>query len=195
MTKDDAIKKVRELLPDARYEHTLRVAETAVTLAKQYGADQEKAELAGILHDIAKYFPEDELYRTISSHPEIPNVFLNYHSSIWHAPVGAVYVQEQLGLLDLDIYNAITYHTTGRAGMSLLEKIIFLADYIEPGRDHPGVEPVRKLANKSLDQAVSLALVNTINYLIERYSPVFPDTIAAYNDLIRTTGKLLKQKA
>jgi len=192
MTKDEMMNRVRELLPDSRYEHTLRVAETAVTLAERYGADEKKAELAGLLHDIAKYFSEETLYQTISSHSEISDVFLNYHSSVWHAPVGAVYVREQLGLSDLDIYNAIHYHTTGREGMSLLEKIIFLADYIEPGRNHPGVAPVRQLANENLDQAVSLALINTINYLIECYSPVFPDTIAAYNDLIRVTGEPLR---
>jgi len=192
MIKDEMTKIVRKFLPDSRYEHTLRVAETAMLLAERYGADQKKAEMAGLLHDIAKCFSEETLYQTISSHSEIPNVFLKYHSSVWHAPVGAVYVREQLGLSDLDIYNAISYHTTGREGMSLLEKIIFLADYIEPGRHHPGVASVRKLANENLDQAVSLALINTINYLIACYSLVFPDTIAAYNDLIRTTGEPLR---
>ncbi|GGH84883.1 putative HD superfamily hydrolase involved in NAD metabolism [Pullulanibacillus pueri] len=194
MTKEEVLKIIKERLPEKRYEHTLRVTDTAIVLAEKYGEDPQKAELASLLHDIAKYFSEQELYETITQHPEVPNTFLHYHPSIWHAPVGAVYAQEHLGILDMDILNAITYHTTGREGMSLLEKIVFLADYIEPGRHFPGVDEVRTLAESDLDQAVAKALANTIQYLVGKYASVFPDTIHAYNDLVTKVGKELQLK-
>ena len=190
MNKEEALKVVRDHLPDKRYQHTLRVADTAIALAERYGEDPEKAEMAALLHDIAKYFPDKELYDVIAQHSDVPNIFLDYHPSIWHAPVGAIYVQEKLGIEDTDILSAITYHTTGREGMSPLEKIVFLADYIEPGRDFPGVEEVRQLAEEDLDQAVLKALANTIQFLVGKNSAVFPDTIGAYNDLIRITKQI-----
>ncbi|MFC4618060.1 bis(5'-nucleosyl)-tetraphosphatase (symmetrical) YqeK [Camelliibacillus cellulosilyticus] len=192
MNKEEALKRVKDHLPRRRFEHTLGVAKTAVTLANRFGADPEKAELAAIFHDIAKYFSNDELKQTITAHPELPGHLLNYHPSLWHAPVGAVYVMEQYDIFDQDILNAITYHTTGRSGMSVLEKVVFLADYIEPGRDFPGVNEVRALAEEDLDTAVAKALANTMQFLIGKYQMIYPYTVDAYNDLIKNTGDRLK---
>ncbi|MGV3487554.1 MAG: bis(5'-nucleosyl)-tetraphosphatase (symmetrical) YqeK [Tuberibacillus sp.] len=189
MNKEEALAQVKKLLPEKRYIHTLGVVESASELSIRYGADKEKAEMAAILHDIAKYFPVEQLREYIETHDEIPSGMLLYHPSLWHAPVGAVYVKEQFGINDQDVLDAITYHTTGRTGMTLLEKIVFLADYIEPGRAFPGVDEVREMAKASLDLAVAKALANTTLFLVENYKQVYPDTLAAYNDLIKDNGK------
>jgi len=191
MNKDEALAEVKKLLPEKRYIHTLGVVESAMELAARYGGDSKKAELAAILHDITKYFPVDQLREYIETHDEIPSDMLSYHPSLWHSPVGAVYVKEQFGIQDQEVLDAITYHTTGRTGMSLLEKIVFLADYIEPGRSFPGVDEVRQMAKESLDLAVAKALANTTQFLVENYKQVYPDTISAYNDLIKDNGKKL----
>lgn len=191
MNKEEALLEVKKLLPEKRYVHTLGVVESAIELAGRYGADKEKAELAAIYHDIAKFFPVDVLKEFIETHKEIPGDVLKYHPSLWHAPVGAIYVKEQFNVQDTEILDAITYHTTGREGMTLLDKIVFLADYIEPGRRFPGVDEVRQMAEEDLDLALAKALANTTQFLVENYKQVFPDTISAYNDLIKINGPKL----
>jgi predicted HD superfamily hydrolase involved in NAD metabolism len=188
MDKEQFKRHVEGLLAEKRFQHTLRVAKTAIKLAESYGGNPEKAEIAAILHDLAKYFDLEKMKEWMATHSEIPTDFLHFHPELWHAPVGAVYAREELSVLDQDILNAITYHTTGREGMSLLEKIIFLADYIEPGRQFPGVEEVRGLAERDLDKAVAKALKNTIEFLLSRSQPIYPDTIHAYNAFILKLG-------
>ncbi|WP_085523301.1 bis(5'-nucleosyl)-tetraphosphatase (symmetrical) YqeK [Tuberibacillus sp. Marseille-P3662] len=185
MNKQEALQVVQEILPEHRFEHTKRVVETAKQLAGRNDADIDKVTYAAIWHDIAKYFDEDYMYEIIYTHPEIPNELLNYHVSLWHAPVGSVYVRETYNLLDQDVLNGMTYHTTGRAGMSTLEKIVFLADYIEPGRAFPGIDEVRHLAETDLDAAVCQSLANTIQFLVAKNAQVHPDTVDAYNELIK----------
>ncbi|HET6871672.1 MAG TPA: bis(5'-nucleosyl)-tetraphosphatase (symmetrical) YqeK [Sporolactobacillaceae bacterium] len=188
MDKDQFKRHVEGLLPEKRFQHTLRVADTAVKLANTFGGDPEKAEIASLLHDLAKYFDVKKLKESVESHSEISNNFLDFHPELWHAPVGAVYAKEELNVVDPDILNAITYHTTGRAEMSLLEKIVFLADYIEPGRQFPGVEEVRSLAKTDLDKAIAKALKNTIEFLLARSQLIYPDTLHAYNAFISKLG-------
>jgi predicted HD superfamily hydrolase involved in NAD metabolism len=115
---------------------------------------------------------------------KLDTALLDYHPELWHGPVAASIVQERMGIRDEDVLNAIRYHTTGRAGMTRLEKIIYLADYIEPGRQFPGLDEVRELAEKDLDSAVKKAIGNTIIFLVEKSAPIFPDTFKAYNDLL-----------
>ncbi|HEX7063668.1 MAG TPA: bis(5'-nucleosyl)-tetraphosphatase (symmetrical) YqeK [Bacillales bacterium] len=184
MDRETALKIVKRQLTERRYEHTVRVTDTAVRLAEKYGADTEKAELAGILHDYAKFRPEDEMKEMIRQSGELPDELLSYDLELWHAPVGAVLIRKEAGISDPDILKAIESHTTGRAGMSLLEKVIFLADYIEPGRDFPGVDQVRELAENDLDAAIVQALKNTVQFLMGKGHKVYPDTIAAYNNLV-----------
>ena len=107
--------------------------------------------------------------------------YLNYSPLVWHAPVGAIVAQKSYGIIDQDVLNAIKYHTTGRPAMSTLEKIIFLADYIEPGRIQPGVDEIRNLSGQDLNRAVAKTLANTIAYLKQKSSAdIHPDTMAAY---------------
>jgi predicted HD superfamily hydrolase involved in NAD metabolism len=183
MDRDKALEMVRKQLPEKRYVHTLGVVETALRLSEKYGGDAKKIELASIFHDYAKYLPDEEM-REIIVKENLPRRLLRFHRELWHAPVGACLVKKEAGIEDEEILNGIRYHTTGRANMTLLEKIVFLADYIEPGRNFPGVDPVRKRAEESLDGAVLLALEQTISFLLSKHSKIYPDTIDAYNDLI-----------
>ena len=185
---------IKNILPEKRFQHVLRVRDTALDLAGKYGEDKDKTETAALLHDIAKYFEKDTLFEIIHNYPGITDDLLNYSEILWHGPAGAVYVKENYGVVDQDIFNAITYHTTGRRGMSRLEKIIFLADYIEPGRDFPGVDETRTMAGVRLDLGVAKALSNMVKFLVSRSNQVYPDTINAYNELIKIEGGHLNER-
>ncbi|MCZ0756951.1 bis(5'-nucleosyl)-tetraphosphatase (symmetrical) YqeK [Anoxybacillus sp. J5B_2022] len=183
MERHEALEIVKKQLTEHRYQHTLGVMETAISLAKRYGADEKKAELAAIFHDYAKFRPKEEMKRIILEQ-NMPNDLLAYNTELWHAPVGAYLVQTEAGIHDEEILNAIRYHTSGRSDMTLLEKIVYVADYIEPGRIFPGVEEVRELAQHDLDEALIQALKNTIQFLLKKNQPIYPATIDTYNALI-----------
>ncbi|QQK79657.1 HD domain-containing protein [Salicibibacter cibi] len=180
--------KVQQMLPKERYDHTLGVVQTAVSLAKRYGVDEDKAELAALLHDYAKPLPKEELIAAIKRHEPDEN-FSEYGAVLLHAPAGAYIVQEEFGIHDTEIFSAIYWHTTGRPQMSLFEKIIFLADYMEPGRSFPGIEEVRKLAEVDLDEALLATYTNTIQHLVAGKRMVHPMTVAAYNEAIVQKNK------
>lgn len=183
MNKDEMLAIVRQQLTEQRYIHTLRVMETAIQLADRFGADPIKAEIAAIFHDYAKFRDKEEMADLIRQVEVIPKDLLDYHHELWHAPVGAYLVEQEVGIRDAEVLEAIRYHTTGRVGMSVLEKVIYLADYIEPGRQFPGVEEVRDLAKNNLDHAVRKALENTIHFLKSKQQQVYPLTELAYLDL------------
>ncbi|MGA9173830.1 MAG: bis(5'-nucleosyl)-tetraphosphatase (symmetrical) YqeK [Thermoactinomyces sp.] len=182
------LQATKEQLPQQRWEHTLRVTETAIGLAKRFKADERKAEVAAILHDYCKFWPDEELVRWIEERG-LPEDLLQFNKELWHAPVGAEVAEVRFGIRDEDILNAIRYHTSGRPQMSLLEKIIFLADYIEPGRRFPGVDEVRRMAESDLDRALLAALDNTIVFLIERRQKVYPLTLHARNDMLEQAAQ------
>lgn len=187
MDRNYALQLVKKKIAGPRFEHTVRVADTAINLAKQYGADVKKAELAAIFHDYAKLHPIAELKEVITANKIDPRL-LSYHPELWHGPAAVPLLQKEVGIDDEDILNAIHHHTTGRANMSLLEQIVYVADYIEPGRQFPGVDEVRELSKVSLSSALMKALGNTIVFLINKKSPVFPDTFEAYNYLMIAEG-------
>ncbi|WP_100402291.1 bis(5'-nucleosyl)-tetraphosphatase (symmetrical) YqeK [Bacillus sp. FJAT-42315] len=184
MNREQALKIVKEQITEHRYNHTLGVMHTAIELAEKYGADPQKAELAAIFHDYAKFRPKEEMAAIIEREGMDPRL-LSAHSELWHAPVGAYLVQTEVGIDDPEVLDAIRYHTSGRVGMTLLDKVVYLADYIEPGRHFPKVEKVRKLAKEDLDEAVIKAVKNTIKFLMKRNKPIFPDTFDTYNDLTK----------
>jgi predicted HD superfamily hydrolase involved in NAD metabolism len=186
MNRDMALAIVKEQLTEHRFLHTIGVMETAIKLAEKYGADEKKAELAAIFHDYAKFRPKDEMKEIIISNG-MPVELLDYNSELWHAPVGAYLAEKEAGITDCEVLDAIRYHTSGRTGMTLLEKVIYLADYIEPGRHFPGVEEVRELAESSLDKALIKSVQNTIMFLVKKGQPVFPATFHTYNDLLMKT--------
>ncbi|RIP34189.1 HD domain-containing protein [Staphylococcus gallinarum] len=182
MKIDQAIAIVKDKLPQKRYEHSLRVAETAVKLADIYDGDRHKAELAGILHDYSKYDDLGEMYQIVTKY-NLDGKLLSYGSEILHGPVCAVIMKEKYGVHDDEVLRAIEFHTTGRAQMTKTEKLVFIADYIEPGRKTPGVEEIRDLAYNqgSLDKTIYEISKRTVMYLIGKDINVFDATIACLN--------------
>ncbi|MDC3413318.1 bis(5'-nucleosyl)-tetraphosphatase (symmetrical) YqeK [Terrihalobacillus insolitus] len=180
MDLNEALTYVEPHLKKARFDHTIRVVETAVQLTGLHGGNKKKAELAGAFHDYAKYRPTEELKRWILKE-NLPKDLLSFHYELWHGPVGSILVEREYGITDAEIKFAIRYHTTGRDNMSQLEKMIFLADYIEPGRNFPGVDKVREVAQTNLNEACLMALQNTIPFLMSKNQRIYPDTFYAYN--------------
>jgi predicted HD superfamily hydrolase involved in NAD metabolism len=184
MNRRQALELVKVQLTEHRYVHTIGVMETAIELANRFGADEKKAELAAIFHDYAKFRSKEEMKKIIVEQ-ELPSDLLLHNEELWHAPVGAYLVEREAGIKDLEILNAIRFHTSGRPNMTLLEKIIYVADYIEPGRHFPGVEEVRDMAKESLNEALIKAIQNTIVFLMKKKQPIYPDTFLTYNDLVK----------
>lgn len=182
--RDELIAVVSSQMPAKRWEHTQGVMETAVMLAQRYGADPVKAEWAAILHDVAKYWPVSKLYQMMVEH-SLSEELLHYDKQLWHAEVGAFVAEREYGVTDVEVLDAIRYHTSGRVGMTLLDKVVCLADYMEPGRDFPGVNNIRELANHSLEQALAAGFDSTIGFLLSRRQIIFPLTVLARNDLIK----------
>ncbi|AHV96435.1 bis(5'-nucleosyl)-tetraphosphatase (symmetrical) YqeK [Paenibacillus sabinae] len=183
-SREALIKSVSAQMPAKRWKHTLGVMETAVKLARKYGGDPERAEKAAILHDVAKYWPVERQREIITQNHLSPEL-LTYDKQLWHAEVGAFVAQTEYGIEDREVLDAIRYHTSGREGMTLIDKIVCLADYIEPGRDFPGVDRIRKLSKSSLEEGLIAGFDSTISLLLEKRKIVFPLTVMARNDLVR----------
>lgn len=160
-------------LKGEKLAHSFEVEKTAIALAKKYGADINKAGLAGLLHDITKQMDNNTLAEKYGI------TSLSYKTL--HGKTAAIYLEEHGITSDRAVLNAIKYHTTGKARMSLLDKIIYIADYIEPLRDFEEVEELRILAEESLDKAVLFGLSVTIRHLLDKKSLIEPESVKAYN--------------
>ena len=159
-------KKIKDVMTKSRYEHTLGVEFTAASLAMRYEVDIEKAELAGLLHDCAKCIDsEDTLDDCKKYNIELTDVEKR-NPFLIHSKLGAVHAKKLYGVDDEDIISAIRFHTTGKPDMTMLEKIIFIADYIEPGRDKaPNLKEIRKMSFIDIDEAMYMILKDTLDYL------------------------------
>lgn len=175
---------IRPLMGDKRYIHSVNVSKEAVRLAKKYGVDAEKAALAGILHDITKEFDAQKQLQIFDSGDIILSDVEKSTAKLWHAISGSVYIQTELGIDDKDIINAIRYHTTGRAGMSPLEKVIFLADFTSEERNYPDVDVIRKKAEISLEEGMLYSIQFTLSVLLSREGCISEDALGAYNEII-----------
>ncbi|MHC0035840.1 bis(5'-nucleosyl)-tetraphosphatase (symmetrical) YqeK [Pseudoneobacillus sp. C159] len=184
MNRNQALERVKKELTEHRFTHTVGVMETAIELAKNYGADPKKAELAAIFHDYAKFRSKVEMRQIILAE-KMDTELLLHNEELWHAPVGAYLVEKEVGICDSEILDAIRFHTSGRPKMTLLEKVIYVADYIEPGRHFPGVEEARELAMVNLDDTLIKAIQNTIIFLLKKNQPIYPDTFLTYNELLK----------
>lgn len=168
-------------LSERRLHHSRCVADMAKKLAQQYGADPEKAFCAGMLHDIFKEQPKEEQLKRMDEFGIILTDEERSAPKLWHAVLGAEYLQRQGIVSDEEILLAIRYHTTARADMSMLEKVLFVADFISDDRDFEGVDALRKAAQESLERAVLLGCAMTVQDLAEHHLTIHPDTISAYN--------------
>lgn len=168
---DEMIKIQEELekvLKKKRYQHTLGVRYTAQAMAMCFGEDIRKAGYAGLLHDCAKYMSDSDMQKECKKNGIAVSDAEKRQPSLLHAKLGACYAHKKYNVDDQEIIEAIRWHTTGKAKMSILEKIIFIADYIEPNRKMlPGMEQIRKAAFCDLDLAMYMILKNTIAYLKE----------------------------
>ena len=181
LSVDDLIKSLSEKLPKHRFKHSLGVAYTATSLAMVYGVDLKKAEIAGLLHDCAKYLSlEDMIKATERNKIDITSIESN-NESLLHSKAGAAVAMEEYGVEDNEILSSIKFHTTGKPGMSMIEKIIFLSDYIEPSRDkQKRLDVIRKTAFEDIDKAVLYTLEDTMEYLNSLGTVVDPMTEETY---------------
>lgn len=182
VSRVELIKTLEQELSYKRFIHTLSVAGTASSLAMCYGADLEKAETAGLLHDCAKCMDVRKMQKVCEKAGLTVSSFEADSGSLLHSKAGSVLAAEKYGITDPDMINAIRYHTTGRPGMSLLEKIIFVADYIEPGRFTAKNLPlIRRLAFSDIDEALVKILYDTLVYLNSTGLVVDPMTQKTYD--------------
>lgn len=180
----ELIKSLEARLSPKRFKHTLGVSETALLLADNYGVDREKAKLAGLLHDYARELPLETLLHQAAAFALPVDEIEREEPVLLHAKIGMHLVKQECGVQDTDILQAISLHTTGGSHMSKLAKIIFLADYIEPGRNFEGVAALREVAQINLDKAMLLAYDYTISYIIAKHGFIHPNTIIGRNFLL-----------
>ena len=182
LNKIELIRTLEQELNYKRFVHTMAVAGTASSLAMCYGMNIQKAELAGLLHDCAKCIDVRKMQKLCEKAGLEITPFEAGSGSLLHSKAGSVLAAEKYGCTDPDILNAIRYHTTGRPGMSLLEKIIFVADYIEPGRyTAKNLPEIRKMAFEEIDEALMKILYDTLVYLNSTGNTVDPMTQKTYD--------------
>lgn len=181
---------LKSRLSEYRLHHSLCVAESAAALAKKYGADAEKAYLAGLLHDITKEADKEEHFELFRGGNVALTKLEAVNPKLWHQISGAEYLKQKLNITDTEILNAIRYHTTARANMSELEKVLYIADFISADRDYDDVETVREYAERDSEQTMLYTQIYSINELVAAHRCVHPDSIACYNQLILKGIKL-----
>lgn len=172
-------------LKPSRYQHSLGVAETAVFLAQRFDVDEEQAQMAGLLHDCAREFRNEDLITEAEKRLIVVGDIERQMPLLLHAYVGSRLVTEKYGVNDQAIEQAIWRHTVGGAKMTKLDKIIWFADMIEPNRDYPGVEKLRELAKTAaLDDMVLAGLTQSITFVLQKGGLIHPDTVIARNEIL-----------
>ncbi len=166
MDRDEAVKKLRSKLTEKRFVHSVGVEYTAGCMAFIYDVDVKRARCAGLLHDCAKCIPTEDKLKKAKKLGLPVNKFEELNPDLLHGKLGAYYAREKYGIEDEEILSAITYHTTGKPDMTMLEKIIFVADYIEPNRKMiKDLPEIRKEAFTDIDKCICHILKNTLDYL------------------------------
>lgn len=178
-------KTLKGMLPERRLKHSLNVSKCAVKLSEIYKCDKEKAEIAGLVHDCAKYFTDEQIEDSIKRfNVELDPLEVN-NIALSHSVIGSYVAVDIFNIKDKEIINAIKYHTTGKENMSLLEKIIYMADLIEEDRNFPRVEELRELTySGKLEEALLLSFNNTIKFVIDNNQLIHPRTIKARNYIL-----------
>lgn len=180
LTSEEIVVREKNNMDTKRFEHCIGVSETSRKLAELNNYDPDKAALAGFIHDYAKQVPNDRFIEIIKTQG-FDQDLLNYNRAIWHGIVGSYFIENELKITDPEILTAIRRHTTADTEMTILDKIVFVADFIEPNRDFPGVEEARKIAFADLDAGVGYELAHTLSFLVENRQKIYPKTLSAYN--------------
>lgn len=180
LSSDEIVAKEKANMDKKRFKHCVGVSETARKLARLNNYDEDKAALAGFIHDYAKQVSNEE-YRKVIKEENFDPDLLNWNRAIWHGIVGTYFIKRDLKITDPEILQAVWRHTTADVEMTTLDKIVFMADFIEPSRDFKGVDKAREITFKNLDEGVGYQLAHTLKYLIKQRSKIYPKTLQAYN--------------
>jgi hydrolase, HD family len=183
MGREALLAKMETVMSEKRLRHCLGVEKAARELAERFGLDVEKAGLAGLLHDYAKKVSDEDFLSLIDKYQLDPDL-KNWGNNVWHGMVGIYKIQEDLGIEDAEILRAIEVHTVGSGTMSELDKVVYVADYIEHNRDFPGVDKARELAQRSLNLAVAYETARTVEHLAHKGKPIYPQTLETYNAFV-----------
>ena len=178
-------KYLKSKLTPERYTHVLSVRELALDLAKRYGADLRKVNLAVLLHDCAKWMRTSEQYEAAANHEIQLDEIEHHNPSLVHALIGVEFAVSHFDVDNPEILNAIRVHTTGSGKMTLIDKILYVADFAEPKRHHAEAHSVRELAYQDLDKAVFETSRYKIEYLLAKGVLIHPHTIDAYNSALQ----------
>lgn len=182
-------KLLEKRLTPKRYNHSLCVADEAVRLARKYGADEAQSYLAGLLHDITKNASKEEHLNIFDTFGIILSNVEKSAEKLWHAISGSAYIRYVLNITDEDIIEAVRYHTTAKADMPLLAKILYLADFTSADRDYEDVDEMRRLVDISMDEAYAYALRYTVIDLATNNRAIHPDTLDAFNEIMLKRSK------
>lgn len=195
MKTEDYIEILKSRLSEYRFIHSLAVADEAKRLAERYGEDADRAYLAGLLHDIMKDAPKSEQLRAIEKSGYRMNEIELAEPKLWHAIAGACYIENEGLCTDSEIISAVRYHTTGKPSMTLLEKILYVADFTSAERDYDGIEVMRAAADESLEIAMLEGTRFSINSVLQKCGFVHIDSILMYNELsLKLVGYIPKIK-
>lgn len=184
MTYEEYEAEAKKHLTSQRFYHSQCVAAEAAHLARRYGGDVEQARLAGILHDIMKDTSPEEQLKILGDSGIILTDMQRRTPKLWHSLCGAAYLEHTLGVTDQAVLQAVRCHTGGRSGMTLLDKVLFVADYISADRDYPGVEDMRQAADRSLEEAMVEGIAFTVNETMGQRRLLGQESIAAYNEAL-----------
>lgn len=179
-SREELIAKVKEQVSEKRFKHILGVEQAALKLAQTNDYELEKASVAALVHDYAKERSDSE-FKALIAQTGLEQDLLNWNNFIWHGVVGAEIIKNELKITNEEILNAVRRHTVGAKEMTTLDQIVYVADYIEPGRDFPGVDQARQIAAKSLRAAVEFETKHTLLYLMNNNKTIYPAAILTYN--------------
>ena len=192
MTDINIIKNdLKEMLSEKRFAHSVAVASQAVKLAEIYGEDPNKALIAGLVHDACKELSKQEQLKMINKFGIILDDIEKTEPNIWHGYAASGFITEKWGILDKDICSAVKYHTCGRGNMTVLEKIIFVADLTSLDRDYPDSTPIRETSYKSLDRAIYECYLYIIPFILNRGGRITQNTLDCYNCAVNEMKKEL----
>ncbi|MBG9980915.1 bis(5'-nucleosyl)-tetraphosphatase (symmetrical) YqeK [Facklamia sp. DSM 111018] len=180
ISREELIDRLRHNLSDWRFNHVLRVEQTALELADKHGADDEQVSIAALMHDYAKEMDHQEMFKLAQQFWD-DGTLDQANDGIWHGFAAAQICRTQMGCQEPQVLNAIASHTTGWTEMTQIGKIIYLADYIEPFRDFKGIEKLRKLAKEDLDQACYKKIRLSIKHLMKKQMYIYPVQLTVYN--------------
>ena len=182
--KDEFISLLKERLDEYRFNHSLGVADAAKSLAEKYGYNEDKAYIAGLLHDVTKCENKENQLQILKNGGIILSQVEKNNPKLWHAMTAPVYAKEVLGIEDEEILSSLRYHTTGKKDMSLLDMIVYIADYISAERNYGDVEVMRELSGENLEKAALYSLKYTLSKLSKDNLVIHNDSLAFYNDLV-----------